>query len=82
MTEGEDEVRANIVKWLRGEYAARADAKRDLGVSLIVTDDNWYDFVKIFALFLRGAGYSGLLVLIDELVNLYKIPNSISRQYN
>lgn len=82
MTAGEDEVRANIVKWLRGEYATRADAKRDLGVNLIVTDDNWYDFVKIFALFLRGAGYSGLLVLIDELVNLYKIPNSISRQYN
>ena len=69
MTAGEDEVRANIVKWLRGEYATRADAKRDLGVNLIVTDDNWYDFVKIFALFLRGAGYSGLLVLIDELVN-------------
>ncbi len=82
MTAGEDEVRANIVKWLRGEYATRADAKRDLGVNLIVTDDNWYDFVKIVALFLRGAGYSGLLVLIDELVNLYKIPNSISRQYN
>lgn len=82
LTEGDDETRARVVKWLRGEYATRAEAKAELGITLIVTDDNWYDFIKILALFLKGAGYAGLLVLIDELVNLYKIPNSISRQYN
>ncbi|MDO5532789.1 ATP-binding protein [Sutterella sp.] len=82
LTEGDDETRDRVVRWLRGEYVTRSDAKRELGVALIVTDDNWYDFVKVLALMLRGAGYSGLILLIDELVNLYKIPNSISRQYN
>lgn len=82
LTEGDDETRGRVVKWLRGEYATRAEAKAELGITLIVTDDNWYDFIKILALFLKGAGYAGLLVLIDELVNLYKIPNSIARQYN
>ena len=45
-------------------------------------DDDWYEYIKLFALFLKKAGYSGLLILIDELVNIYKIPNSITRQYN
>lgn len=70
------------MKWLRGEYPTRAQAKAELGIHLVVSDDNWYDFLKLFALFLRGAGYEGLLILIDELVNLYKIPNSVSRQNN
>ena len=82
METGEDEVRARVVKWLRGEYPTRAQAKAELGINLVVSDDNWYDFLKLFALFLRGAGYEGLLILIDELVNLYKIPNSVSRQNN
>ena len=47
-----------------------------------MTDDDWYDYLKVFALFLKGAGYRGLLVLIDELVNLSKIPNAVTRQYN
>ena len=82
METGDDMTVANVVKWMRGEYPTRALAKAELGVSLIVSDDNWYDFLKLFALFLRGAGYEGLLILIDELVNLYKIPNSVSRQNN
>ncbi|MCL1829730.1 MAG: ATP-binding protein, partial [Oscillospiraceae bacterium] len=45
-------------------------------------DENWYDFLKVFAVFLVGAGYKGLLAMIDELVNIYKIPNSITRQNN
>lgn len=79
---GDDETKAAVVKWFRGEYATRREAKEALGIGLIITDDNWYDFVKLFALFFKGAGYAGLLILIDELVNLYKIPNSVSRQYN
>jgi hypothetical protein len=47
-----------------------------------VTDDTWYDFLKILAVFMVGAGYKGMLVMIDELVNLYKIPHSITRQNN
>lgn len=80
--EGDAETRGRVVKWMRGEYATRAQARAELGVALVISDDNWYDFLKLFALFLRGAGYSGLLVLIDELVNLAKISNAVSRQNN
>ena len=80
--DGDDEAMGNVVKWFRGEYRTKAEARAELGVSVIVTDDDWYDYIKLFARFLRGAGYEGLVVLVDELVNLYKIPNAISRQYN
>lgn len=75
-------MKSNVLKWFRGEYATRKDAKTDLGINFIVTDETWYDFLKIFAVFLVGAGYKGLLVVIDELVNIFKIPNSITRQNN
>ncbi len=80
--EGDEELKASAVKWLRGEYRTKTEARTDLGISAIIDDGTWYDYLKIFARFLTGAGYRGLLVLIDELVNLYKIPNAISRQYN
>ena len=53
-----------------------------MGINACITDDSWYDYLKLFAEFLTGAGYKGLLVMIDELVNLYKIPNAITRQNN
>jgi len=80
--DADDEAKANVVKWFRGEYRTKAEARAELGVSVIVTDDDWYDYIKLFARFLRGAGYEGLVVLVDELVNLYKIPHAVSRQYN
>ena len=79
---GDDDSKAKVVKWFRGEYSTKTEAKSELGVNIIITDDDWYEYIKLFAAFLRRAGYSGLLVLIDELVNIYKIPNSITRQYN
>ncbi len=79
---GDDESKAKVTKWFRGEYATKAEAKAELGVAIAVTDDTWYDTMKLFAAFLKQAGYAGLLVLVDELVNIYKIPNSITRQYN
>lgn len=79
---GDDETKAKVVKWFRGEYTTKTEAKAELGVNMIITDDDWYEYIKLFAVFLRQAGYSGMLVLIDELVNIYKIPNSITRQYN
>jgi len=75
-------MKSNVLKWFRGEYATRKEAKADLDINFIVTDETWYDFLKIFAIFLVNAGYKGLLVFIDELVNIYKIPNSITRQNN
>ena len=53
-----------------------------MGIHFIVTDENWYEMLKLFAAFLVGAGYKGMLVIIDELVNLFKIPNSITRANN
>lgn len=80
--EGDDETKSCVMRWLRGEYRTKTEARSDLGCSTIITDDDWYDYVKLFAAFLTNAGYRGLIVLIDELVNLYKIPNAITRQYN
>lgn len=79
---GDDEQKAKVVRWFRGEYTLKREAKEELGVNIIITDDDWYDYLKIFAVFFRMAGYTGMMLFIDELVNLYKIPNSISRQYN
>ena len=80
--EGNDETKAGVVKWLRGEFRTKTEARAELGVNACITDETWYEYLKLFAQFLVGAGYQGLIVLIDELVNLYKIPNAISRQYN
>lgn len=80
--DGDDEMKAKIVRWFRGEYALKREAKEALGVNIIITDDDWYDYLKIFAVFFRMAGYAGMMIMIDELVNLYKIPNAVTRQYN
>ncbi len=80
--EGDDDTKASVTKWFRGEFRNKTEARQELGVNIAIGDDDWYDYLKLFATFLRGAGYQGLIVLVDELVNLYKIPNAISRQYN
>ena len=80
--EGRDDMKAGVIKWFRGEYATKTEARNELGVNIIITDDDWYEYMKLFAWFLKQAGYSGMMIMIDELVNIYKIPNSITRQYN
>ena len=80
--EGEDETKMKVARWFRGEYNLKREAKEELGVNMIITDDDWYEYLKLFAVFFRLAGYTGMMIMIDELVNLYKIPNSITRQYN
>lgn len=79
---GDDIKKSHVLKWFRGEYATRTEAKHELGINLIVTDENWYDFIKLFTFFLVKAGYKGMLILIDELVNIFHIPHSVTRQYN
>lgn len=79
---GDDETKAKVLKWFRGEYATKTEARQELGVTIVITDDDWYEYLKLFACFLNQAGYAGMLILIDELVNIYKIPNAITRQYN
>ena len=78
----DDETKAKVVRWFRGEYATKKEAREALGVGMIITDDDWYEHIKLFATFFRLAGYTGMMILVDELVNLYKIPNAITRQYN
>ena len=79
---GDDEGKAKVVRWFRGEYTLKKEAREELGVSILITDDDWYDYLKLFAVFFRLAGYTGLFLMIDELVNVSKIPNAITRQYN
>ena len=82
VSESDEEAMSRVTKWIRGEYRTKSEARAELGSSTIISDNDWYDYVKLIARFLVCSGYKGMLVLIDELVNLYKIPNAITRQYN
>lgn len=79
---GDDEIKGAVTKWFRGEYTTKTEARAELGVGIIITDEDWYEYIKLFAFFFKKAGYSGFIMMIDELVNIYKIPNAITRQYN
>jgi len=80
--EGNDDLKANAVRWLRAEFSTKTDAREALGIRTIVDDANGYDFLKLFARFVRLAGFSGFLVSFDELVNLYKLANTQARNAN
>ena len=80
---GNDVLQAAALKWLRAEYTTKTEAKSDLGVRRIISDENFYDSLKIFAAFCVKAGYAGLLVNVDELVVLsHRLPNTRARQAN
>lgn len=79
---GNTELQKKALRWLCGEYRTRTEAKSDLGVNLVISDDNWYDFIKLFADFVVMAGYAGLYVCMDELATLYEIPSRVGREYN
>ena len=80
--DGDDETKAKVIRWFRGEYTQKREAKSELGVNIIISDSDWYDYLKLFAVFFRHAGYTGMMIMIDELVNIFKIPNTVTRQYN
>lgn len=75
-------LKANAIKWLRAEYSTKTDARKDLGVRTIISDASFYDALKLMSLFVRQAGYKGLLVNLDEMVNLYKLNNTTARTSN
>ncbi|MEL6383641.1 MAG: ATP-binding protein [Cyanobacteria bacterium J06626_18] len=79
---GDDVLKANAVRWLRGEFSTKTDAKKALGVRMIIDDANFYDQLKLFARFVKLAGYGGFVVCLDELVNLYKLANTQARKSN
>lgn len=81
---GDDEKMSACLCWLRGEFSTKSEARNALGfaVSVIIDDENWYDFIKLWAVLARKIGYRGLVVFIDECVNLYKIVHRVSRENN
>ncbi len=79
---GNDALKTDAVRWLRAEYATRTDARQALGVRTIIDDASFYDGLKLFARFVRLAGFGGLMIFLDELVNLYKLANAQSRNAN
>jgi len=82
INDGEAE-RAAALRWLRGEYTTKTEARQDLGVRRIVDDESFYDSLKLMAAFCRRAGFDGMLVLFDELVVLsHRLPSSKSRIAN
>ena len=80
--EGDDQLKAAAVRWLRAEYTTKTEARAALGVRNIIDDDSMYDYLKLFARFVRLAGFSGFLICLDELVNLYKLANKQARDSN
>ncbi len=79
----DDELKNDALKWLRGEFSTKIEARKSrINVSSIVDDTNWYDYIKLYSILFRLIGYNGFVVFIDECVNLYKIPNRISRENN
>ncbi|MGZ4134486.1 MAG: ATP-binding protein [Tumebacillaceae bacterium] len=79
---GDDNMQEAAIKWLRGEYRTKTEARQEIGVRDIINDDNWFDYIKVLTKFITSIGYNGLLVLFDESVNLYKIDHPQSRNKN
>ncbi|MBE9127392.1 MULTISPECIES: ATP-binding protein [unclassified Coleofasciculus] len=80
--EDDDDKKDAALRWLRGEFATKTEAKSALGVRVIIDDNTWYDYIKLFAKFVSDIGYKGLIILLDEAVHLYKITHAVSRQAN
>jgi hypothetical protein len=79
---GNDQIKSDAIRWLRAEFSTKTDARTALGVRTIIDDSNFYDHLKLMARFVRLAGYGGLLICLDELVNLYKLSNTQARNAN
>jgi hypothetical protein len=79
---GEDQLRRNALKWLKGEYRTKIEARQDLGVREIINDLNYYDMLKNFNKLFLSIGYSGFMINLDEAINLYKISTSVMREKN
>ncbi|MDD3019642.1 MAG: ATP-binding protein [Alphaproteobacteria bacterium] len=78
----DDHLKSNAIRWLRAEYTTKTDARNDLGVRTIISDEHFYDALKLMSLFVQQAGYKGLIVNLDEMVNLYKLHSTQARTAN
>lgn len=80
--QGDEQLKADAIRWLRGEFTTRTDARAALGVRTIIDDASVYDQLKLLSRFVRLAGFGGLMICLDELVNLYKLANTQARNAN
>lgn len=78
----DDLLRRNALKWLKGEYKTKTEARQDLGVREIINDLNYYDMLKNFSRLFVSMGYSGFMLNLDEAINLYKISTAVVREKN
>ncbi len=76
------ELKSKALRWIRGEYMTKAEAKADLGVTTIINDSDWYEYIKLLSEFFVKIGYKGFIVIIDELINIYKSTSAVSRSNN
>jgi len=81
-TTGDEDRKSNALRWLRAEFTTKTDARNALGVRTIIDDANIYDYLKLYSKFAQIAGYKGLLIVLDEMVNLYKLNSSVARSNN
>ncbi|MES1937145.1 ATP-binding protein [Salinisphaera hydrothermalis] len=79
---GNEQLKSDAIRWLRGEFTTKTDARNALGVRTYIDDANWYDYLKLMARFVRLAGFQGLMVALDELVNLFKLSSTQARKSN
>ena len=79
---GNEQLMNDSLKWLKAGYTTKTDSLRDLGVREFISDASFYNTLKLYSVLVRKAGYKGLMICMDEMVNLYKIPNSVSRKAN
>ncbi|MFI6713294.1 ATP-binding protein [Nonomuraea sp. NPDC050478] len=79
---GDEQLKSAAVRWLRAEYATKTEARSALGVRTIIDDATVHDHLKLMSRFVRLAGYDGLLVCLDEMVNLYKLASTQARNSN
>ncbi|RJP54767.1 MAG: biotin carboxylase [Anaerolineaceae bacterium] len=77
-----EELKSSALRWLRGEYGTKTEAYDALKIRTIINSDNFYDYLKVFAVFFKKIGYSGFTVCLDEAAYLYTITNSVSRKNN
>jgi hypothetical protein len=80
--ENNEELKSSALRWMRGEYGTKTEAYAALKIRTIIDSDNFYDYLKVFAIFFRKIGYSGFTVCLDEAAYLYTITNSVSRKNN
>lgn len=76
------ETKNKALRWLRGEYRLKKDAQTDLGISSIINDDDWFNYIKIYSKFFVKMGYKGFIIMIDEMINIYKYSRPVTRQNN